>query len=108
MTKPSADNSGNAATGRRPDALIGKVVRDRAKDRTGMVMDKVGPNYQLRPLAGGREWEAAPDRVEPTALKCAICAQLGVEYNKAAAEGRWVAARAFVVALTRHGRVMHA
>lgn len=42
-----------------------EVVRDIRKDRIGVVMDKVGPNYQLRPPAGGREWEAAAADMEP-------------------------------------------
>ncbi|GAA0397854.1 hypothetical protein GCM10010357_18690 [Streptomyces luteireticuli] len=41
------------------------VVRDTRKDRIGVVMDKVGPRYQLRPPAGGREWEAAAADMEP-------------------------------------------
>lgn len=41
----------------------GKVVHDTARDRVGRVMGHEGPYIQLRPLAGGREWDAAPDHI---------------------------------------------
>ncbi|MFI0235113.1 hypothetical protein [Streptomyces sp. NPDC016845] len=41
----------------------GKVVHDTARDRVGRVMGHEGPYIQLRPLAGGGEWDAAPDGV---------------------------------------------
>jgi hypothetical protein len=44
---------------------VGDVVRDIACDRVGTVMDQVGPHVQLRPLAGGREWEADPGQLRP-------------------------------------------
>lgn len=28
-------------------------------------MGHIGPYYQLRPLNGGKEWEARPDDLEP-------------------------------------------
>jgi hypothetical protein len=42
----------------------GTAVRDTARNRVGIVMGHVGPYLQLRPLSGGREWDAAPDRVQ--------------------------------------------
>ncbi|WP_212764659.1 hypothetical protein [Streptomyces sp. I05A-00742] len=42
----------------------GDVVRDTRNGRIGVVMDKVGPRYQLRAPAGGREWEAGPADME--------------------------------------------
>ncbi|MEU6393188.1 hypothetical protein [Streptomyces sp. NPDC046939] len=41
----------------------GKVVHDTVRDRVGRVMGHEGPYIQLRPLAGGREWDATPDRI---------------------------------------------
>nr|WP_223291153.1 hypothetical protein [Streptomyces avicenniae] len=41
----------------------GATVHDTARDRVGVVMGQVGPCVQLRPLGGGREWDAEPDRV---------------------------------------------
>jgi hypothetical protein len=37
---------------------VGTAVRDTARDRVGMVMGHEGPYLQLRPLSGGREWDA--------------------------------------------------
>jgi hypothetical protein len=43
----------------------GTAVRDTARDRVGVVMGHVGTYLQLRPLSGGREWDADPRRVRP-------------------------------------------
>ncbi|GAA2246327.1 hypothetical protein GCM10010145_11670 [Streptomyces ruber] len=40
-------------------------MRDTASGRVGVVMGHEGPYLQLRPLSGGREWDAAPERVRP-------------------------------------------
>ncbi|WP_446038318.1 hypothetical protein [Streptomyces sp. SID1121] len=44
---------------------VGDTVHDPARDRVGVVMGGVGPYVQLRPLGGGREWDADPNRVRP-------------------------------------------
>lgn len=44
---------------------IGAAVVDTVRDRVGLVMGHEGPYLQLRPLSGGREWDADPDHVEP-------------------------------------------
>ncbi|MEU9669499.1 hypothetical protein AB0J81_35880 [Streptomyces bobili] len=44
---------------------VGEAVHDSACDRVGRVMGHVGPYVQLRPLAGGREWDADPGRLRP-------------------------------------------
>lgn len=46
---------------------IGAAVVDTVRDRVGLVMGHEGPYLQLRPLSGGREWDADPDHVEPVA-----------------------------------------
>ncbi|WP_158687657.1 hypothetical protein [Streptomyces sp. AA1529] len=43
--------------------VVGSAVRDLARDRVGVVMGREGPYIQLRPLGGGREWDADPGRV---------------------------------------------
>ncbi|WP_149181565.1 hypothetical protein [Streptomyces sp. TRM49041] len=43
----------------------GETARDSATGRVGRVMGHVGPRYQLRPLNGGKEWEAEPDDMRP-------------------------------------------
>ncbi|NDZ79162.1 hypothetical protein G3I19_11680 [Streptomyces sp. SID10853] len=45
--------------------LPGTAVRDIASSRVGIVMGHEGPWLQLRPLGGGREWDADPARVRP-------------------------------------------
>lgn len=39
---------------------VGAAVRDTVRGCVGRVMGYVGPYVQLRPLAGGREWDADP------------------------------------------------
>lgn len=44
---------------------VGSTVRDEETGRVGEVMGHEGGRVQLRPLLGGREWDARPDRVRP-------------------------------------------
>lgn len=48
-----------------PSPSPGTAVRDTVRDRVGVVMGREGPYLQLRPLSGGREWDAAPGHVRP-------------------------------------------
>lgn len=48
-----------------PVPAVGDAVRDTVRDRVGVVMAHEGPYIQLRPLGGGREWDADPARVHP-------------------------------------------
>ncbi|MEV5954953.1 hypothetical protein AB0M11_14490 [Streptomyces sp. NPDC051987] len=41
----------------------GTLVIDTVRDRLGYVMGREGPYVQLRPVAGGREWDADPAHV---------------------------------------------
>ncbi|MGW4390773.1 hypothetical protein [Streptomyces sp. NBC_00063] len=43
-----------------PFLEVGDAVHDTARDRFGRVMGHEGPYLQIRPLAGGREWDADP------------------------------------------------
>ncbi|MFD3581224.1 hypothetical protein [Streptomyces sp. NPDC058683] len=45
------------------DEPAGTLVIDTAQDRLGYVMGREGPYVQLRPVAGGREWDADPAHV---------------------------------------------
>ncbi|MGX2995611.1 hypothetical protein JNUCC64_15165 [Streptomyces sp. JNUCC 64] len=45
----------------------GVLVRDTRCDRVGTFMGEVGGRWLLRPLGGGREWEAEPSGVEAVA-----------------------------------------
>ncbi|MEO3974107.1 hypothetical protein [Streptomyces sp. CAU 1734] len=50
----------------------GAVVRDAAGNRIGRVMGDVGGRIQLRPLNGGREWDALPEDLSPAAQSDAL------------------------------------
>ncbi|MFE0354380.1 hypothetical protein ACFW2I_12860 [Streptomyces nigra] len=42
---------------------LGEAVRDTARDLVGRVVGHKGPYLQVRPLGGGREWDADPRHV---------------------------------------------
>lgn len=46
------------------EPAVGAAVRDTRHGRVGIVMAHDGPYVQLRPLNGGREWDADPGRVQ--------------------------------------------
>lgn len=39
---------------------VGDTVEDTGRKRIGKVMGSEGPYVQLRPIGGGREWDADP------------------------------------------------
>lgn len=55
---------------------VGTAVHDGGSDRVGVVMGHEGPYLQLRPLGGGREWDADPCRVRPVSRDELLSAQL--------------------------------
>ncbi|MER6106178.1 hypothetical protein ABT115_28800 [Streptomyces sp. NPDC001832] len=64
---------------------VGETVRDR--DRVGRVMGHVGPYVRLRPLSGGRDWDADPNhlrRLTPSELLSVLVA----EANARSRQGR--------------------
>ncbi|MGY0070326.1 hypothetical protein ACWZEH_26800 [Streptomyces sp. QTS137] len=69
----NADVDADVTLDRLPGA--GAAVRDTARGRVGRVMGHVGPYVRLRPLAGGREWDADPahlHRLTPSELLSAL------------------------------------
>ncbi|WP_330177969.1 hypothetical protein OG875_17655 [Streptomyces sp. NBC_01498] len=64
VREPSPARTATAA-GPAEEVRVGDTVHDPVRDRVGVVMDHLGPNFQLRPLGGGREWDADPARVRP-------------------------------------------
>jgi len=44
---------------------LGDLVEDAGSKRTGEVMGFEGPYVQLRPVGGGREWDAMPECLRP-------------------------------------------
>lgn len=57
--------SGSEPTGPRRVPPPGTTVRDTAHSRIGVVMGHEGSHLRLRPLSGGREWNADPGHVQP-------------------------------------------
>lgn len=58
--------------------IVGAAVHDSGRDRIGRGVGHVGPYIQLRPLAGGREWDADPDHLRiltPAELLSALVAE---------------------------------
>ncbi|MFF9312032.1 hypothetical protein ACF1BS_14090 [Streptomyces sp. NPDC014748] len=48
---------------------IGALAKDTASGRIGVVMGAVGGRVQIRPIGGGREWDAVPDKVRPLSAR---------------------------------------
>ncbi|MGW0708270.1 hypothetical protein ACWD4G_20325 [Streptomyces sp. NPDC002643] len=59
-------------------AAIGDPVEDTDRKKIGEVMGFEGPYVQLRPLGGGREWDAEPDSIRPVSRQEALRARLAV------------------------------
>ncbi|MCP3818507.1 hypothetical protein NLX86_10370 [Streptomyces sp. A3M-1-3] len=59
-----------------PAPAIGETVRDTHRNRLGIITDHLGPYIQLRPLVGGREWDANPDHIEPVSPPEVLSARL--------------------------------
>ncbi len=60
----------------RPD--IGALAKDTASGRIGVVMGAVGGRVQIRPIGGGREWDAVPDKVRPLSAREELSARLAI------------------------------
>ncbi|MEU3353432.1 hypothetical protein [Streptomyces sp. NPDC037389] len=63
----------------------GTFVYDTRIDRVGQVMGHEGPRLQLRPPAGGCEWEAEPRAVRPATDAERLSAELATVNSR----GRW-------------------
>ncbi|SFD33507.1 MULTISPECIES: hypothetical protein [Streptomyces] len=68
-----------------PGLERGQLVRDTARDQVGEVMDFVGGRVQLRPLAGGREWDADRERVTVLDARESLRVRVAVENRRS----RW-------------------
>lgn len=53
---------------------VGDTVRDTERDRVGRVMGFLGGYVQLRPVGGGIEWDARPERLRPVTVAEALSA----------------------------------
>ncbi|KUL28344.1 hypothetical protein [Streptomyces regalis] len=68
----------------------GMPVYDLATDKVGEYQGKVGPRAMLRPVGGGREWEADPARIRPATREEQLAA--GVRAANARSRGGSVTA----------------
>lgn len=61
----------------RPD--IGELAKDGARGRIGVVMGEIGGHVQIRPIRGGKEWDAMPDNVVALSAREELSARLAVK-----------------------------
>jgi hypothetical protein len=66
---------------------VGTVAVDEEHGRVGEVMDSSGGRVQLRPVRGGREWDADPSRVRTATPEERLAATLAA-VNAASSAGR--------------------
>jgi hypothetical protein len=57
---------------------IGELAKDTAKGRIGIVMGEFGGRVQIRPIGGGREWDAMPDMVVQPSAREELSARLAI------------------------------
>jgi len=60
------------------EPVPGDLVEDTGARKIGKVMGFVGPYVQLRPVGGGPEWDAEPDRLRPVTVGEALSAGVSV------------------------------
>lgn len=58
---------------------IGELAKDSARARIGVVMGEIGGRVQIRPIRGGREWDAMPDNVVALSAREELSARLAVK-----------------------------
>lgn len=71
-----------------PEPAVGTPVRDTVRDLIGVVMDREGPYLQLRPLGGGREWDADPSRIQLLTQTEVLSARVAQANARSRQEGR--------------------
>jgi hypothetical protein len=57
---------------------IGELAKDTAMGRIGVVMGEVGGRVQIRPIGGGREWDALPGNVAAPSAREELSARLAI------------------------------
>ncbi|MFF0124138.1 hypothetical protein ACFYTG_00195 [Streptomyces mirabilis] len=58
---------------------IGELAKDSARGRIGVVMGEIGGRVQIRPIRGGKEWDAMPDKVVALSAREELSARLAVK-----------------------------
>lgn len=69
---------GGMASNQQTRPGIGERAKDTASGRIGVVMGEVGARVQIRPVGGGKEWDAIPDDVEPPSAREELSARLAI------------------------------
>ncbi|MET9851892.1 hypothetical protein ABZY57_02905 [Streptomyces sp. NPDC006450] len=72
----TADDGPHPSPGHAATPAIGDTVRDTRRNRFGIVTDRIGPYLRLRPLTGGRAWEAESEDTEPVSAPEVLRARL--------------------------------
>ncbi|MCX4821990.1 hypothetical protein OG883_19290 [Streptomyces sp. NBC_01142] len=60
---------------------IGELAKDTASGRIGVLMGETGGRVQMRPIRGGIEWDAMPDKVAALSAREELSARLAVKNN---------------------------
>ncbi|MFD8766461.1 hypothetical protein ACFV03_47340 [Streptomyces mirabilis] len=58
---------------------IGELAKDSVRVRIGVVMGEIGGRVQIRPIRGGKEWDAMPDNVVALSAREELSARLAVK-----------------------------
>ncbi|MGW2691232.1 hypothetical protein [Streptomyces sp. NPDC001296] len=58
---------------------IGELAKDSATGRIGVVMGEFGGRVQIRPIGGGTEWDAMPDKVVKPSVREELSARLAIK-----------------------------
>lgn len=58
---------------------IGELAKDSASRRIGVVMGEIGGRVQMRPVPGGREWDAMPGNVVALSAREELSARLATK-----------------------------
>ncbi|MET8949625.1 hypothetical protein ACWEO4_00845 [Streptomyces sp. NPDC004393] len=58
---------------------IGELAKDSATGRIGVVMGEFGGRVQIRPIGGGTEWDAMPDKVVEPSAREELSARLAIK-----------------------------
>ncbi|MET7727712.1 MULTISPECIES: hypothetical protein [Streptomyces] len=60
---------------------VGELAKDSATGRIGVVMGEIGGRVQMRPVRGGKEWDAMPGSVVAPGAREELSARLAVRNN---------------------------
>jgi hypothetical protein len=76
--RPPADEDRDTRLPESYEPRLGDTVEDTAAQKFGRVLGFVGPYVQLRPIGGGIEWDARPDKLRLVTAEEALSAGVAV------------------------------